>query len=85
MKRALIAVLAFFFVGSAFGQSRTNIRVTKEFPARLDSTYIRNVNTTEQSPADDVAFVTVRLSDGRLGHQPTVMRRASSELQKQRS
>jgi len=47
-----------------------------------DSTYIRNVNMTEQSPADDVAFVTVRLSDGRLGHQPTVMRSASSELQK---
>ena len=47
-----------------------------------DSTYIRNVNTTEQTPANDVAFVTVRLSDGRLGHQPTVMRSASSELQK---
>jgi hypothetical protein len=47
-----------------------------------DSTYIRNVNTTEQTPAEDVAFVTVRLSDGRLGHQPTVMRSASSELQK---
>jgi hypothetical protein len=47
-----------------------------------DSTYIRNVNTTEQGPANDVAFVTVRLSDGRLGHQPTVMRSASSELQK---
>jgi uncharacterized coiled-coil protein SlyX len=47
-----------------------------------DSTYIRNVNTTEQGPAEDVAFVTVRLSDGRLGHQPTVMRSASSELQK---
>jgi len=47
-----------------------------------DSTYIRNVNTTEQSPAEDVAYVTVRLSDGRLGHQPTVMRSASSELQK---
>jgi hypothetical protein len=47
-----------------------------------DSTYIRNVNTTEQSPANDVAFVTVRLSDGRIGHQPLVMRSASSELQK---
>jgi uncharacterized coiled-coil protein SlyX len=47
-----------------------------------DSTYIRNVNTTEQSPAEDVAFVTVRLSDGRLGHQPITMRSASSELQK---
>jgi hypothetical protein len=47
-----------------------------------DSTYIRNVNTTEQSPADGIAFVTVRLSDGRLGHQPLVMRSASSELQK---
>ena len=47
-----------------------------------DSTYIRNVNTTEQTPANDVAFVTVRLSDGRLGHQPLVMRSASSELQK---
>ena len=47
-----------------------------------DSTYIRNVNTTEQSPADGIAFVTVRLSDGRLGHQPIVMRSASSELQK---
>jgi len=46
-----------------------------------DSTYIRNVHTTEQGPADGVAFVTVRLSDGRLGHQPTVMRSASSELQ----
>src|SRR6266540_5253035 len=46
-----------------------------------DSTYIRNVNTTEQSPAYDVAYVTVRLSDGRLGHQPTVMRTASSQLQ----
>ncbi len=44
-------------------------------------TYIRNINTTEQSPAMDVAFVTVRLSDGRLGHQPIVMRSASSELQ----
>jgi len=31
-----------------------------------DSTYIRNVNTTEQTPAEDVAFVAVRLSDGRL-------------------
>jgi len=47
-----------------------------------DNTYIRNVNTTEQSPADGIAFVTVRLSDGRLGHQPLVMRSASSELQK---
>ena len=47
-----------------------------------DSTYIRNVNTTKQSPADGIAFVTVRLSDGRLGHQPLVMRSASSELQK---
>ena len=47
-----------------------------------DSTYIRNVNTTEQSPAAGVAFVTVRLSDGRLGHQPKVVRSASSELQK---
>jgi uncharacterized coiled-coil protein SlyX len=47
-----------------------------------DSTYIGNVNMTEQGPADDVAFVTVRLSDGRLGHQPLVMRSASSELQK---
>jgi hypothetical protein len=46
-----------------------------------DSTYIRNVNTTEQSPADGMAFVTVRLSDDRLGHQPKVMRSASSELQ----
>jgi hypothetical protein len=47
-----------------------------------DRTYIRNVNTTEQGPADGVAFVTVRLSDGRLGHQPKVMRSASFELQK---
>jgi hypothetical protein len=47
-----------------------------------DSTYMRNVNTTEQGPAKDVAFVTVRLSDGRLGHQPIVMRRASPELKK---
>jgi hypothetical protein len=47
-----------------------------------DSTYIRNVNTTQQSPAAGVAFVTVRLSDGRLGYQPPVMRSASSELQK---
>jgi uncharacterized coiled-coil protein SlyX len=39
------------------------------------------VNTTEQSPAAGVAFVTVRLSDGRLGYQPPVMRSASSELQ----
>jgi hypothetical protein len=46
-----------------------------------DSTYIRNVNTTEQSPAQGVVFVTVRLSDGRLGYQPSVMRSASSELQ----
>jgi uncharacterized coiled-coil protein SlyX len=46
-----------------------------------DSTYIRNVNTTEQSPAAGVAFVTVRLSDDRLGHQPITMRSASSELQ----
>ena len=37
--------------------------------------------TTEQSPAASVAFVTVRLSDGRLGHQPIVIRSASSELQ----
>ena len=37
--------------------------------------------TTEQSPAAGVAFVTVRLSDGRLGHQPLVIRSASSELQ----
>jgi hypothetical protein len=47
-----------------------------------DSTYIRNVNTTEQSPAEGVVFVTVRLSDGRLGYQPSVMRSAGSELQK---
>jgi hypothetical protein len=47
-----------------------------------DSTYISNVNTTEQSPDEGVAFVTVRLSDSRLGHQPIVMRSASSELQK---
>ena len=47
-----------------------------------DSTYIRNVNTTEQSPAAGIAFVTVRLSDGRLGHQPKVVHSASSELQK---
>jgi len=38
-----------------------------------DTTYIRNVNTTEQGPDQDVAFVTVRLSDSRLGHQPIVM------------
>jgi hypothetical protein len=37
---------------------------------------------TEQDPSDDVAFGTVRLSDGRLGHQPLVVRSASSELQK---
>ena len=48
----------------------------------MTAPYIRNVNTTEQTPANDVAFVTVRLSDGRLGHQPLVMRSASSELQK---
>ena len=47
-----------------------------------DSTYIRNVNTTEQAPDDGIAFVTVRLSDSRLGHQPITMRSASSELQK---
>ena len=47
-----------------------------------DSTYIRNVNTTEQPPDEDVTFVTVRMSDGRLGHQPIVMRSASSELQR---
>jgi hypothetical protein len=35
----------------------------------------------EQSPAEGVAFVTVRLSDGRLGHQPKVTRSSSSELQ----
>ena len=46
-----------------------------------DSTYIRNVNTTEQVPDADVAFVTVRLSEGRLGHQPIAMRSASSNLQ----
>jgi uncharacterized coiled-coil protein SlyX len=40
------------------------------------------VNTTEQSPGDGIAFVTVRLSDSRLGHQPIKMRSASSELQK---
>jgi hypothetical protein len=43
-----------------------------------DGTYIRNVNTTEQSPDEGVAFVTVRLSDSRIGHQPIVMRSASS-------
>lgn len=47
-----------------------------------NSTYIRNVNTTQQSPGEGIAFVTVRLSDSRLGHQPIVMRSASSELQK---
>ena len=47
-----------------------------------NSTYIGNVNTTEQGPDEGVAFVTVRLSDGRLGHQPIVMRSTSSELQK---
>jgi uncharacterized coiled-coil protein SlyX len=47
-----------------------------------DSTYIRNVNTTEQSPDEGIAFVTVRLSDSRLGHQPIAMRAANSELQK---
>jgi len=47
-----------------------------------DSTYIRNVNTTEQSPDEGIAFVTVRLSDSRLGHQPIMMRSASSQLQK---
>jgi hypothetical protein len=41
-----------------------------------------NANTTEQTPAMDVAFVTVRLSDGRLGYQPITIRNASSELQK---
>jgi hypothetical protein len=44
-------------------------------------TYIRNINTAEQSPAAGVTFVTVRLSAGRLGYQPPVMRSASSELQ----
>jgi hypothetical protein len=47
-----------------------------------NSTYIGNVSTTEQGPDDGVAFVTIRLSDGRLGHQPIVTRSASSELQK---
>lgn len=47
-----------------------------------NSTYIRNVNMTEQAPDAGVAFVTVRLSDNRIGHQPTMMRNASSELQK---
>ena len=47
-----------------------------------DSTYIRNVNTTEQSPDEGIAFVTVRLSDSRLGHQPITMRSAGSELRK---
>jgi hypothetical protein len=47
-----------------------------------DTTYIRNVNTTKQGPDQDVAFVTVRLSDSRLGHQPIVMRSASPQLQK---
>jgi uncharacterized coiled-coil protein SlyX len=43
---------------------------------------MRNVNTTEQGPDEGVAFVTVRLSDSRIGHQPIVMRTASSDLQK---
>ena len=47
-----------------------------------DSTYIRNVNTTQQSPGEGIAFVTVRLSDSRIGHQPLVMGSASSELEK---
>jgi hypothetical protein len=47
-----------------------------------DSTYIRNVNATEQAPDEGIAFVTVRLSDSRLGHQPIAMRGASPELQK---
>ena len=47
-----------------------------------DTTYIRNVNTTKQGPDQDVAFVTVRLSDSRLGHQPMVMRSASPPLHK---
>jgi hypothetical protein len=47
-----------------------------------NSTYIRNVNTTEQTPANDVAFVTVRLSDNRIGHQPVTMYGSSSELQR---
>jgi hypothetical protein len=47
-----------------------------------DSTYIRNVNTTEQGPDEGVAFVTVRLSDNRIGHQPIVVRTAGSALQK---
>jgi septal ring factor EnvC (AmiA/AmiB activator) len=47
-----------------------------------DASRIRNINTTEQSPAMDVAFITVRLSDGRIGHQPIVMRNASAKLQK---
>ena len=55
---------------------------TAEGQNALFSLTAGNVNTTEQGPADGVAFVTVRLSDGRLGHQPKVMRSASSELQK---
>src|SRR5262249_29183003 len=47
-----------------------------------NQTYVRNVNTTEQAPDENVTFVTVRLSDGRLGYQPIVMRSASFELQK---
>jgi len=47
-----------------------------------NTTYIRNVNTTKQGPDEDVAFVTVRLSDSRLGHQPIVMRSASPPLHK---
>ena len=47
-----------------------------------NQTYIRNVSTTEQSPAEDVAFVTVRIPDGRIGHQPIVMRNAGPDFQK---
>ncbi len=57
----------------------------QESPARLVSTtgpIFAMLTRRNKSPADGVAFVTVRLSDGRLGHQPKVMRSASSELQK---
>ncbi len=47
-----------------------------------NTSYIGNVNTTEQAPDSNTAFVTVRLSDGRLGHQPITMRNANSELEK---
>jgi hypothetical protein len=44
-----------------------------------DSTYIRNVNTLTQNFSAGVDYVTVRLSDGRLGHTAVVSSRRFKE------